>query len=196
MASALAIGVTAWTPLASGWLTGKYAQREPGRAPSQAGRLDDAIASRFDHLRDDRAVSVVAQMIEVADQERSLKFYADVLGFEVRTDVLMGPMGPTGRWIEVAPPGAQTTLVLSDAAAFGKQDQIGSSADITFRSDDVFALHKSLTASGADVSEPEKQDWGTFVHVTDPTGTRSSSAARSGCPAAGGHNGAESWQSP
>jgi lactoylglutathione lyase len=103
----------------------------------------------------------------VADQERSLKFYADVLGFEVRTDALMGPMG---RWIEVAPPGAQTTLVLSDAAGFGKQDQIGASADITFRCDDVFALHKSLTASGANVSEPEKQDWGTFVHVTDPDG--------------------------
>jgi aryl-alcohol dehydrogenase-like predicted oxidoreductase len=65
MASALDIGVTAWTPLASGWLTGKYAQREPGRAPGQAGRLDDAIASRFVR-RDDRAVSVVAQVIEVA----------------------------------------------------------------------------------------------------------------------------------
>lgn len=103
----------------------------------------------------------------VADQERALRFYVDVLGFEVRTDATMGPMG---RWLEVAPPGGQTTLVLADAAAFGKQDRIGSSADLTFRCDDVYALHKSLTEKGLDVPEPEKQDWGTFVHVTDPDG--------------------------
>jgi lactoylglutathione lyase len=29
----------------------------------------------------------------VADQERSLRFYVDVLGFEVRTDAQLGPMG-------------------------------------------------------------------------------------------------------
>jgi catechol 2,3-dioxygenase-like lactoylglutathione lyase family enzyme len=103
----------------------------------------------------------------VADQERSLRFFTDVLGFEVRADASMGPMG---RWLEVAPPGAQTTLVLSDAAAFGKQDRIGSSADVTFTCDDVYALHKSLSAKGAAVSELEKQEWGTFMHVTDPDG--------------------------
>jgi lactoylglutathione lyase len=103
----------------------------------------------------------------VADQERSRAFYVDVLGFEVRTDAQMGEMG---RWLEVAPPGAQTALVLSDAAAFGKQDRIGSSADITLTCDDVYALHKSLTAHGLVVAEPEKQDWGTFLRVTDPDG--------------------------
>ena len=108
-----------------------------------------------------------AVSLYVVDQERSLRFYVDALGFEVRTDASMGPMG---RWIEVAPPGAQTTLVLADAAAFHKEDRIGLSADITLRCDDVYALHKSLTASGASVEEPEKQEWGTFIHVTDPDG--------------------------
>ncbi|HKT00334.1 MAG TPA: VOC family protein [Rugosimonospora sp.] len=103
----------------------------------------------------------------VADQERSRKFYADVLGFEVRTDADMGPMG---RWIEVAPVGAETAFVLADAAGFEKQDRIGSSADITLTCQDVYALHKALTAAGATVSEPEKQEWGTFVRVTDPDG--------------------------
>src|SRR5205807_1906743 len=46
MASALDIGVTAWTPLASGWLTGKYAQRgQPNRPADEAGRLDDPTAT-------------------------------------------------------------------------------------------------------------------------------------------------------
>jgi lactoylglutathione lyase len=103
----------------------------------------------------------------VADQERSRAFYVDVFGFEVRTDA---PMGDKGRWLEVAPPGAETAFVIADAAGFGKKDRIGSSADITLTCDDVFALHKTLAAKGAEVTEPEKQEWGTFMRVTDPDG--------------------------
>lgn len=103
----------------------------------------------------------------VADQERSRAFYVDVLGFEVRTDAEMGPMG---RWLEVAPPGAETAFVLSDAAKFDRTDRIGTSADVTLSCDDVFALHKSLTDQGIDVAEPEKQGWGTFMRITDPDG--------------------------
>ncbi|MEN3358538.1 MAG: lactoylglutathione lyase [Mycobacteriales bacterium] len=103
----------------------------------------------------------------VADQERSRAFYVDVLGFEVRTDAQMGELG---RWLEVAPPGARTALVLSDAVAFGKEDRVGSSADITLTCADVDALYESLTERGVAVAEPEKQDWATFLRVTDPDG--------------------------
>ena len=70
MASALDIGVTAWTPLASGWLTGKYGtgtrgRSEPGRAPGGTGRLDDPVASRFVR-RDERAVSIASEVAAVA----------------------------------------------------------------------------------------------------------------------------------
>lgn len=66
MASALDIGVTAWTPLASGWLTAKYARPEqPDPGPGETRRLDDAIASRFVR-RDDRAVSIAGQVAAVA----------------------------------------------------------------------------------------------------------------------------------
>ncbi|MBK7824760.1 VOC family protein [Nannocystis sp.] len=47
--------------------------------------------------------------VPVADQSRALAFYRDVLGFEVHRDT---PMGPDMRWINVGPPGAQTTLTL------------------------------------------------------------------------------------
>jgi aryl-alcohol dehydrogenase-like predicted oxidoreductase len=66
MASALDIGVTAWTPLASGWLTGKYARpEEPGRARAEPRRLDDATAAPFVR-RDERAVSIVDEVVRVA----------------------------------------------------------------------------------------------------------------------------------
>jgi catechol 2,3-dioxygenase-like lactoylglutathione lyase family enzyme len=48
-------------------------------------------------------------IVPVADQERALAFYVDTLGFEKRLDV---PFGQGDRWIEVAPPGATTTIAL------------------------------------------------------------------------------------
>ena len=47
--------------------------------------------------------------IPVADQERSLRFYTEVLGFEKTVDA---PFGPGQRWIEVAPPGGGATLAI------------------------------------------------------------------------------------
>lgn len=103
----------------------------------------------------------------VDDQERARRFYVDVLGFEVTTDADMGPMG---RWIEVAPQGAQTAFVLADAAGFGKKDRVGDSADVTLTCSDVAALHGDLVAKGVRVTEPEKKEWGTFFKATDPDG--------------------------
>jgi len=43
--------------------------------------------------------------VHVRDQDHVLAFSTGKLHFEKRTDM---PMGPDQRWIEVAPPGAQT----------------------------------------------------------------------------------------
>ena len=50
--------------------------------------------------------------VPVTDQERALQFYVGKLGFEKRMDV---PFGPGQRWVEVAPPGASTTIALVPA---------------------------------------------------------------------------------
>lgn|GEM_PF-3010590 len=47
--------------------------------------------------------------IPVTDQDRALEFYTGRLGFEKRMDA---PMGEGMRWIEVAPPGASTSIAL------------------------------------------------------------------------------------
>lgn len=103
----------------------------------------------------------------VTDQERSRRFYVDELGFQVREDADMGPMG---RWLEVAPKDANTAFVLADAKAFGKTDRVGDSADVTLHCADVRALHANLISRGVPVTEPESKAWGTFVKVTDPDG--------------------------
>lgn len=103
----------------------------------------------------------------VTDQERAKRFYVESLGFELTNDAEMGPMG---RWIEVAPKGAQTGFVLADAARFGKADRVGGSADVTLRCSDVQALHDELAAKGVPVTAPETEPFGTFITVTDPDG--------------------------
>jgi catechol 2,3-dioxygenase-like lactoylglutathione lyase family enzyme len=53
--------------------------------------------------------SVLSLTQPVEDQERALRFYCDVLGFEVRRDVVLGG---GARWLEVAPPGSAVTVAL------------------------------------------------------------------------------------
>jgi catechol 2,3-dioxygenase-like lactoylglutathione lyase family enzyme len=48
--------------------------------------------------------------VTVADTDRAIDFYVDALGFEKVVDV---PMGDAGRWVEVALPGAPTTIALA-----------------------------------------------------------------------------------
>ncbi len=83
--------------------------------------------------------------VPVADQDRALRFYAEVLGFETRLDA---PFAPGRRWIEVAPPGAATTLALVAA-----EDGLpaGVPTGIRLTSEDAEADHAALRARGADV---------------------------------------------
>ncbi len=77
-------------------------------------------------------------LVTVTDQERALEFYVNTLGFEKRLD---GP-SPAGRWIEVAPPGAATTIALVTAQA--------DDARVSLTTRDAAADHARLRASGAD----------------------------------------------
>lgn len=52
---------------------------------------------------------VLSVSVPVADQDVALRFYTEVLGCEVRTDV---EVWPGARMIEVVPPGSSVALVL------------------------------------------------------------------------------------
>ncbi|WP_147916607.1 VOC family protein [Ruania zhangjianzhongii] len=104
-------------------------------------------------------------MLYVSDQEESLRFYRDLLGFTVVTDQ---EMGPGMRWVEVAPPQGSATIALHDAAAEGKAP--GEGAYLTFACDDVAATVAELRRRGAVVSDPDEQPWGTFATVQGPDG--------------------------
>jgi lactoylglutathione lyase len=101
--------------------------------------------------------------IYVSDQDRALDFYVNTLGFDKRTDE---PMGPGARWIEVAPAGAQTVLVLYTPP--GLEDRIGTFAGVVFECDDIRATHEELRARGVEFSEePSEQPWGMWAQFKD-----------------------------
>ena len=66
MVSALGLGLAAWTPLASGWLSGKY-QGDGGadRPADRIRRLDDPIMTRF-LPRNERTVAIAAEVTAIA----------------------------------------------------------------------------------------------------------------------------------
>ena len=81
-------------------------------------------------------------MVPVSDQDRALEFYLDKLGFEKRTDT---PYGEGERWVEVAPPGAATTIALVPPR---EGDPIG--FEVSFTTRDADADHAALLARGVD----------------------------------------------
>jgi catechol 2,3-dioxygenase-like lactoylglutathione lyase family enzyme len=86
-------------------------------------------------------------VVPASDQDRSIDFYVDLLGFEKRTDI---PFGGDYRWVEVYPPSGTTGIALAPPR---EQDEVGVQTGITLTTDDVDATHAHLRASGVDVDD-------------------------------------------
>lgn len=87
--------------------------------------------------------------VPVTDQDRALDFYVNRLGFDKRVDVADGG---GQRWIEVAPPGAATTIALMTGASTGVD------TGIRLATTDADADHADLRAGGVD-TDPEVLRW-------------------------------------
>jgi lactoylglutathione lyase len=84
--------------------------------------------------------------VPVVDQERALAFYVDALGFETRLDV---PMGGGKRWIEVAPPGAATSIALPAREGVPAGIETGIRCIV----DDADVAHAALKARGVSAGD-------------------------------------------
>ncbi len=100
-------------------------------SPAQAGHT---------HLR------VHAINVFVRDQDISLSFYRDQLGFSLVGDVRFGS---GERWVAVAPPDGSTVLSLVSPKPDSKQyDQIGHATNVVFVTEDVLAKYREWRARG------------------------------------------------
>jgi predicted enzyme related to lactoylglutathione lyase len=88
-----------------------------------------------------RVTRIGSVIVPVSDQERALTFYTETLGFEKRMDAPFG----SGRWIEVAPVGAATTIALVEAPEAATPGVV-----VSLATEDADAAHASFVARGVD----------------------------------------------
>ena len=94
-----------------------------------------------------RITQVGTVIVPVSDQDRALEFYLGTLGFEKRGDT---PYGDGERWVEVAPPGAATTIAIVPPR---EGESSGIATRIGFTTEDVDADHAHLRARGVDADD-------------------------------------------
>jgi catechol 2,3-dioxygenase-like lactoylglutathione lyase family enzyme len=86
-------------------------------------------------------ISSISQ--QVADQDRALAFYVDILGCQLRADI---ELWPGARWVEVVPPGSDVGIALLTAES-------GLPIGVRLGTEDADAAHAALTAAGTQVNE-------------------------------------------
>ncbi len=85
-------------------------------------------------------------MIPASDQDKSIEFYVEALGFEKRTDI---PFGGDYRWVEVYPPTGTTGIALAPPRPGSELEP--KDTGISLSSGDIEATHAHLKSAGVDV---------------------------------------------
>lgn len=108
----------------------------------------------------------------VPDYDAGIAFYVDQLGFELLEDT---KLSETKRWVRVAPPGAETALLLAKAngprqkAAIGQQT--GGRVSFFLHTDDFARDYAAMLAKGVTFREaPRHEPYGSVVVLEDPFG--------------------------
>lgn len=120
--------------------------------------------------------------VYVIDQQESLDFYRDNLGFEVRADMPMNDEG-TLRWVTVSPkdqPDLEIVLMpitpgpVFDAESAEQMKSLVRNGKVgigVFETDDIRGDHERLSKRGVEfVSPPREQFYGTEAIVKDNSG--------------------------
>ncbi len=96
-------------------------------------------------MTETRITQVGTVFVPVSDQDQAIAFYTEKLGFEKRADT---PYGRGDRWVEVAPPGALTTIALIPPR---EGESTGVDTRIAFSTADIDSDHAALRERGVDV---------------------------------------------
>ena len=104
--------------------------------------------------------------VYVEDQERALRFWTEQIGFEERRKI---PMGNGMFWLEVAPKGAQSALVLYPKKLMTNWNELKPS--IVLQCDDIDAMYAHLKENDVVIAkELEQMPWGKFASFLDADG--------------------------
>ncbi len=116
--------------------------------------------------------------IVVHDYDPAIRFFVDILGFELVEDSpAVATDGHPKRWVVVRPSGAQTGLLLAradgerQAAVVG--DQHAGRVGFFLRVDDFAAYYERMVAAGVEfVTQPRTEAYGQVAVFRDIAGNR------------------------
>jgi len=114
--------------------------------------------------------------IVVADYDSAIRFYVDVLGFELVEDSpSLTNDGRPKRWVVVRPPGAETGILLAQADGDEQRLAIGNQVrgrvGFFLRVDDFDAAHARMSAADVEfVKPPRSEPYGTVAVFVDIAG--------------------------
>ena len=104
--------------------------------------------------------------VYVDDQDTALEFWRDRVGFELRR---RESMGSAGSWLEMAPEGAGSRLVLYPKSLMPNWAERKPS--IVFECDDIQATFDAMKGKGVQFTEePKTMAWGTYAIFRDTDG--------------------------
>ena len=115
----------------------------------------------------------------VDDYDAAIRFFVDVLGFELHEDspALTSRDGRPKRWVVVRPPGATTGLLLAkvdgerEARAVG--EQFAGRVGLFLRVEDFQGSYDRMTEAGVEfVGEPREEPYGPVAVFLDVAGNR------------------------
>ena len=123
--------------------------------------------SEIPNVRLDREtpyLRLLAATTYVSDQDASLRFFVDTLGFSLIHDVTPEP---GRRWVAVAPPDGDAILALISPAPGSEEHKfIGQGRSIAFISEDVLARFNQWSARGVQfVYPPTPTSWGGILTI-------------------------------
>lgn len=109
----------------------------------------------------------------VPDYDAALAFF-DAIGFECREDT---DLGGGKRWVRIAPPGAETEILLARARGPQQEAAVGAQGGgrvwLFLETADFAADHARLVAAGAVFEEPPRDEtYGRVAVWRDPWGNR------------------------
>ena len=109
---------------------------------------------------------IATSAVYVADQEEAIQFWKEQVGFEIRRDL---SMGAEARWLEMAPPGADSCIVIYPKSMM--EDWAERKPSLVFECDDIAETYESMAGRGVEFSqEPKDMPWGKFAIFLDLEG--------------------------
>ena len=102
--------------------------------------------------------------VPVSDVDRAKAFYTEKIGFNADHDQ---QVNENLRFVQLTPRGSACSIVIGVGIT---TMQTGSVQALLMVLQDVKAVREQLLRRGADVSEIDVQDWGSFVYFRDPDG--------------------------